>query len=138
MEQSTCSCVYTLKRIELKNKEIDLILWDTIGQVTFRSLSAIFLKNSDFVVIGFEVTYYPSFQEVRDWYDIVKKNCNAKIIYLIGNKIDLFESRKINEEEARNLAKELNLRYFEISCATGKGIDEFMDDLKNELIKYYE
>ena len=138
MEQSTCSCVYTLKRIELKNKEIDLILWDTIGQITFRSLSAIFLKNSDFVVIGFEVTYYPSFQEVRDWYDIVKKNCNAKIIYLIGNKIDLFESRKINEEEARNLAKELNLRYFEISCATGKGIDEFMDDLKNELIKYYE
>ena len=57
-------------------------------------------------------------------------------MYLIGNKIDLFMDRQINEEEARNLAKELNLRYFETSCLTGEGIHNFVYDLANEIIKY--
>ena len=37
--------------------------------------------------------------------------------------------------EARDFAKENNLRYFEVSCRTGKGIDKFLEDLKNEIIK---
>ena len=58
-------------------------------------------------------------------------------MYLIGNKIYLIENRKISENDARNLAKELNLRYFETSCLSGEGIRNFFNDLENKIIKWY-
>ena len=60
----------------------------------------------------------------------------ADLIYLLGNKIDLIKDCKVKykfEKEAKNFAKENNLRYFPISCQSGEGIKEFIDDLVNEV-----
>ena len=133
---STTSCSFATKRIQLNNENIDLHLWDTIGQEKFRALLKMFIKYSDCIVIGFDITCDSSFREIRDWYNFAKNNCDAKLMYLIGNKIDLFMERRITEERARDLAKELNLRYFETSCLTGEGIYNFVYDLANEIIKY--
>ena len=133
----TSGSSYALASIEFNNKNIALNLWDTCGSKTYRQLSKIALKDCDCVVIGFTVTNNSSFQEVREWYNLAKENCDAKLMYLIGNQIDLFkDKREVNEEEARNLAKELNLRYFETSCRTGEGVYNFFYDLANEIVKY--
>ena len=63
----------------------------------------------------------------------MKSFSNAILIYLIGNKIDMYEKREVNKEEAKSFAKENNLRYFEISCKSGEGIKDFLNDLTNEL-----
>ena len=57
------------------------------------------------------------------------------MIYLVGNKIDLEEERTVSKEKSKNYAKKNNLRYFEVSCLNKQGIQEFFDDLINELIK---
>ena len=62
-----------------------------------------------------------------------KEFSNVKLIYLIGNKIDL--ERKVLEEEARNFSKENNLRYFEISCLTEEGVQGFFKDLVTKITK---
>ena len=133
---STSNNSFVVKSIELNNEIIGLNLWDTIGQEKFRALSKIFIKDSDFIVFGFDVASKSSFEEIKDWYKIVNENCNTKLMYLIGNKIDLFMDRQVNEEKARNLAKELVLRYHETSCLTGEGIYNFVYDLANVIIKY--
>ena len=135
-ETSTSSPSCKNKRLELIGQEIDLELWDTVGQKLFRDVIKPFIKVSDIIVIGFDITCSRSFQEIIDFYNLAKDNCNAKLMYLIGNKIDLKEEREISEEKARDLAKELNLRYFETSCLTGQGIYNFVYDLANEIIKY--
>ena len=132
----TTTCTRQIKKIEIKNKKIKLRLWDNIGQEKFRSLTKIYLKDSDCIVIGFDVTNESSFKDIKEWYLIVKEYLDIKLIYLIGNKIDLIDQRVISENEARNLAKELNLRYFETSCLSGVGIQNFMNDLTREIIKY--
>ena len=125
-----------IKKIELeKNKIIELELWDTPGQETYRSLDKLLLKNSDCVVIGFDVTNRRSFEEIDFWYSMAKDITNAKLMYLIGCKIDLFDRREVTENEAKNLAKNYNLRYYEISCLTKSGIQEFIKDLSSEIIK---
>ena len=53
---------------------------------------------------------------------------------MIGNKKDLESKREVSEEEAIDYAEENNLRFFEISCKTGEGIEEFLDDLVYNLI----
>ena len=134
---TTCTCSYSTKVIKLKKKKkIVLHLWDTIGQVHYRELTMLFLKDSDCVVLGFDVTNKESFEEIKDWFLIAKEKTEAKLMYLIGNKIDLNDERKISENDARNLAKEYNLRYFETSCKLGIGIQNFVDDLAKEIIKY--
>ena len=135
-ESSTTACSFATKIIKLKNNQIiELHLWDTIGQEKYRNLTRIFLSEADCFVLGFDVTSHRSFEEIRIWHKIAKESSNTKSMYLIGNKIDLYHERKVSEEEARNLAKELNLRYFEVSCKTGARIDEFVEDLVNEISK---
>ena len=133
---NTCLPSIPKKMIELKNnKTIELELWDTPGQEKFRALDKLLLKNSDCVVIGFDLTNKYSFDEIIFWYLMAKDVTNAKLMYLIACKTDLIDRREISENEAKNLAKEYNLRYFEISCLTKSGIQEFIKDLSSEIIK---
>ena len=82
------------------------------------------------------MTRYKSFNDIKTyWYPSSKENSNANLIYLLGNKIDLINDRTVDENEARNYAEQNNIRYFEISCKTYIGLNEFFDDLVNELIK---
>ena len=71
---STCANSFVSKRIELNNENIDLNLWDTIGQEKFRDITKIFIKDSDCIVFGFAVTSKSCFDEIRDWFKIVKEN----------------------------------------------------------------
>ena len=121
----------------LKNgKIIHLILFDIDAHEKERGLIKYFIKNSDCIILGFDVTLESTLFEIKNsWYFFVKECSNAKLIYLIGNKIDKYLDRKVSEEEARSFAKEKNLRYFEISCKTGEGIPSFFNDLIAEIVK---
>ena len=120
-------------------KQVCLKLIDTAGQdfryITFKYL----IRNKiDCIVLGYDITDKRSFDSLSGWIEKIKENSinTIKLIYLIGNKIDLEESRKVNKEEGQRFAKENNLRFFEVSCKTGEGIGVFLDDLKNEITKY--
>ena len=128
---------FGIKSFELKNgKKVELQLWDIAGQEKYRELSKTKIKNSDYIVIVFDITKKETFDDVKKcWYPIVKKILKTNLIYLIWNKIDLYEQEEVDPEEAENFAIENNLRYFATSCKTGKGIDKFLLDLKNEIIK---
>ena len=121
----------------LKNgKIIQLILSDIDGRESRRAISKFFVKDSDCIILGFDITLESTLLEIKNcWYFFVKEYSSAKLIYLIGNKIDKYLDRKVSEEEARSFAKEKNLRYFEISCKTGEGIPAFFNDLISEIVK---
>ena len=63
---------------------------------------------------------------VKSWYNQFSQfnDEKEKIIYLIGNKLDDVEHRVIKKDNAINLAKELNLKYFETSAITGENINQ--------------
>ena len=131
------STTFKLKKVMLKNgKIIQLILFDIDGRESRRAISKFFVKDSDCIILGFDITLESTLLEIKNcWYFFVKEYSSAKLIYLIGNKIDKYLDRKVSEEEARSFAKEKNLRYFEISCKTGEGIPAFFNDLISEIVK---
>ena len=128
---------FTKIKINLENnKEVIFHLWDTIGLETNRPLVKIYLQDSDCIVIGYDITNKKSFEEVlKYWYPKSKEFDTCKLIYLIGNKIDLNAKRIIKKEVANEFAKLNKLRFFEISCMTDEGIKEFFDDLVYNLIQ---
>ena len=131
------STTFKHKKVMLKNgKIIHLILFDIDAHESRRAISKFFVKDSDCIILGFDVTLESTLLEIKNrWCFFVKECSSAKLIYLIGNKIDKYLDRKVSEEAARSFAKENNLRYFEISCKTGEGIQAFFNDLISEIVK---
>ena len=54
-----------------------------------------------------------------------------------GNKSDLYDEGAVSELEAKEYAKNNNMRFFLISCLNNTGIKEFVEDLAEELEKNY-
>ena len=67
-----------------------LKIWDTAGQERFKSLTMTFYKQSQGMMICFDLTKPKTFENVRRWVVAVNNNCDEDIsVVLIGNKCDL-------------------------------------------------
>ena len=84
-----------------------------------------FYRGAEGVILVFDLTGQKSFDNLNNWYQDVKKTLNIHqnfIGFIIGNKNDLINERKVKREDAEILANKLNLRYIETSALTGKNI----------------
>lgn len=76
------------------NDSYNLKIWDTAGQERFKSLTMTFYKQSQGMMICFDLTKPRTFDSVRRWIVAVNQNCEADVAtLLIGNKADLTEER---------------------------------------------
>ena len=128
-----------LKSIILKNgKSIKLQIWDTAGQDRFRTITKNYYKGAHGIILIYDVTYRNTFESIRNWISIISQEASEKItIYLVANKIDLENERKVEREEGENLAKELGLPFMEVSAKDGINIDEIFEDLVERIYKIY-
>jgi GTPase SAR1 family protein len=64
---------------------------------------------------------------VKTWLESIYQHADPSITkVLVGNKIDLEDERKVSAEEAKTLAEQHKMRYFETSARLNKNIDELM------------
>ena len=135
-ERSTTSCCFHEKRVKTSKGEILLDLWDTIGQDRYRKTTQLFFKDADCFIIGFDIINEENFKEVDYHYNYIKENMeNNPLIYLVGNKIDLFLDERVSEEEALKYSKEKNIKYFPVSAKEGTNVDNLIADVVNALIE---
>ena len=86
------------KKINSDGKEINLTLYDTPGAERFKNICFLSIKKSDCAILLFDITSRSSFESMDFWVKkIVKNYKNIKLIYLIGNKIDLKEKDKLQK-----------------------------------------
>jgi len=133
---ATMGIEYFKKNLLIEDHKINLKIWDTAGQEQYRSITRNFYKNSNGVIVAYDVTDRESFEKVQYWIEKVKENTadNIKMI-LIGNKIDLL--RSVSTEEGRFLAKEHNIPFFETSAKENLGINEAIESLVYDVVKDY-
>ena len=135
---STIGVDFKTKTIQTNFGEIKLKLYDTPGQARYRFIQLSYVKGSDCIVLGYDITDRSSFELIKYYYkEINYRAGDHPIIYLVGNKIDLAEERVISEEEGVSLAKELNIKYFGVSAKTGEGVNIFVEDMVNSIIKKF-
>ena len=80
-----------------------------------------------------------SFTDIEMWLKELKTHANPDIkVFLIGNKIDLIENRKVTAEEAQKIKEDymLNL-YMETSAKTGVNAREIFIEAAKILYKEY-
>ena len=87
----------------------------------------------------FDLTNRKSFDNLNEWVKEALTNVEQQIPFvLIGNKLDLTDSRAISSEEIQKKAKELKISLvIETSAVTGEGIDQAFNYLAHTIIDYH-
>ena len=108
---------------KIDNKIIRLQIWDTRGQEEYRSLIQTLYRGAGLAILVYAINDMKSFNDISSWVRQLKNNANPDIIlFLVGNKNDLFKERKISLDEGRKYCQDLEFYSF---CETSakKGIN---------------
>ena len=136
---TTIGLDYKLKTIKLDSgKVIKVQLWDTAGQDKYRTIAKNYYKGSHGILLLYDITKISSFENIREWIQDIRQEVSPKsIIFLIGNKIDLTDQRKISKEQGEELAEEFKIPFFEASAKSGENVDEVFKALYEKIIEAY-
>ena len=130
---------YRLKTMTLQSgKEVKLQIWDTAGQDRFRSITKNYYKGSHGIILIYDVTSLETFENVKSWVSQIHEEISDKVvIYLVGNKIDMDDERKVKTEEGQKLAEELGVPFVETSAKSGENIDNIFSDITERIDKEF-
>ena len=136
---TTIGLDYKLKNVKLDSgKTIKVQLWDTAGQDKYRTIAKNYFKGSHGILLLYDITKQSSFNNIREWIQDIREEVSPKaIIFLIGNKIDLADQRKISKEKGIELAEEYKLPFFEASAKSGENVDEVFKALYKKISEVY-
>lgn len=131
-EASNLTMTYAGKIIKYGDKEISLDIWDTIGQERFRSLSSLFLKNANIIVLVYSIVSNQSFEALDFWFNLYKElyGSDDVVLGVAGNKSDLFLQEEVPEEKGRKYAQDHNAIFSLLSAKESKiSIERFVNNL---------
>ena len=120
----------------INDKLIRVKIWDTAGQEQYKALTKNFYKNSDGVIIVYDVTNKSTFEKVQEWVQSIDEYTDSeKNIQkvLVGNKIDL--PRQVTTEEGKKLSDMYNIPFYEASAKDNIGIEDFMKKIIGEVLE---
>ena len=122
---------------ERDDNEIKLQIWDFAGEKRFRFFLPNYSRGAQGCLLCYDISRYTSFQNLQEWYDIIKENTNNPIFLMIGGKADLSDSRRtVQKEEAEEFKHEHNIPFLiETSSKTGENNINVFETLVEAMLK---
>jgi len=104
--------------------EAKLDIWDTAGTEKFLSITQNHIRDSNGVILVFDLGNEESFKNLDKWMEKINDVVDMKKveIILVGNKSDLPDI-KVSEDMATKYAGEHGIKYMSVSTKEGKNIE---------------
>ena len=125
-----------------ENKRVNLFIWDTCGQEKFRSVTRQYYRDSQAIILVFDLTDSKTFIDLSSWLSeavnyINNKNC---IFFLFGNKNDEKEKRQVSNNDIKDFLRKNHRikKYFEVSALSGHNIELSFDKICQFLVIQYQ
>jgi len=136
---TTIGIDFKIRTIELDGKRIKLQIWDTAGQERFRTITTAYYRGAMGILLVYDVTDERSFNNIRNWHSNIEQHAAEGVNkILIGNKSDWSDKRVVTEEQGRQLAEELGIKFMETSAKVNDNVEEafflLARDVKTRLI----
>ena len=137
--QATVGFEFLTFNMKVNDKVIKLQIWDTCGQEIYKSLISNFYRNSSLAVLVYAIDNKESFNHTENWLNDLKSQANPDVrIFLVGNKADLEEERKVSKEEGEKYKEDQHLDLFmETSAKTGHNARNVLIEAAKILYKDY-
>nr|CAH8848222.1 unnamed protein product [Trichobilharzia regenti] len=116
--RATLGVDFRTKNIRMNNSVYTIQLWDTAGQETYRCIIRSYFRKIDGVILMYAVDQPETFANVKYWMETIRE-CVSDVqvpILLVGNKIDLRNTKSKDDVQQENNNKPRNY----ISYETGK------------------
>ena len=97
-----------------------------------------YLKGIKMVIYIFDITNEEAIKHFKENAEKLFENADKNAFkYVLGNKIDLEDQRKIKEDEPKGICEKFKYVYKEISCKSGQNIKEVFDEIFEQYIKRF-
>ena len=124
-----------VKTIDIRGLKAKLQIWDTAGQEKFSSLTKGLFRNTDGILLVFDLTNNISFNNIKKWINEVENNSDHKTKkILVGNKVDMKDNIQVSKNDIDNLCKKKKIKYIEVSGKNNTNVKEAFDTLVNLII----
>ena len=119
---------------------VKCFIYDTSGQERYNSINDSYYKNTNGILLVYDISNRESFEKIKDYYcPKIEEFCKKNIpIILLGNKADKENERQVSIEEGANLAVEYKFKFKETSCLKNENVADAFEDLIDEYKKTKE
>ena len=117
------------KKIMVNKEEIILEINNLLSQESYWSVNIRDISRAQIALILYSITDKNTFNDLQKWVDCVKKKNVGIFIGIVGNKIDLYEERKVSEEEGEEFAKDNKCLFFESTATEYENIENVFQKL---------
>ena len=135
--QSTIGVDFKVKSVQRRDKKIKVTIWDTAGQERFRTLTSSYYRGAHGIILCYDVTRAPTFQNLDQWLKEVQVYCpqeGKKIVkLLVGNKVDK-PGREVSTEDGVGWARGQGMLFIEASAKTRVGIQQVFEELVSKIV----
>ncbi|MHA2035653.1 MAG: Rab family GTPase [Promethearchaeota archaeon] len=126
--------------LEEINTEVRLILWDIAGQDKYELTRKVFFEGCHGSLLVYDISRSSTFNGIKTkWLEDFKNYARSDGVYvLIGNKVDLKESRAVSFEEGSELANIIDASdFFETSAKFGNNVQDAFKKLAIKVLKKF-
>jgi len=140
--KATIGADFLTKEVMIDDRLVTMQIWDTAGQERFQSLGVAFYRGADCCVLVYDVTSPNTFKNLESWRDEFLIQASPRDpenfpFVVIGNKVDLADSRTVTTKKAMQWCQEKNnVPYFETSAKEAVKVEQaFQTIAKNALAR---
>ncbi|KAG9310324.1 rab-type small GTP-binding protein [Chiua virens] len=91
----------------------------------FRTITTAYYRGAMGILLVYDVTDERSFNNIRTWHANIEQHASEGVNkILIGNKSDWTDKRAVTEDQGRELANELGIKFMETSAKANDGVEE--------------
>jgi small GTP-binding protein len=128
---------FKLHNIKLGDKVVRLHVWDTAGQERYRSITSSYYRNSDGILLVFDMTNPDSLAQIERWVDHLEEQLSPRTkVMIVGNKCD--EVGYTSVGRIKEFARSKGHGYKEVSAKSGEQVQELFMELATSIKEYYD
>ncbi|UCC21283.1 MAG: GTP-binding protein [Promethearchaeota archaeon] len=116
--------------------DVSAQIWDLGGQESFKSLRKLYLEGANGALLVYDMTNQKSFEKLDEWVQSFRDARDNAPMILIGNKSDLKNQIKINENESSKYADKNNMGMIITSAKTGQNVEQAFIQLTKQILDH--
>lgn len=123
------------KTVEYDDFKINFQIWDVAGQIKFQRFRNSFYSGASGYLLVFDLTQPETLKNLYAWSNDIKSIIGETTGFIIGNKCDLADQRRVDEDMINQISNDLGLRVVLTSAFTGENIEEAFRTFGLEIVE---